>query len=224
MIGADDDQRVFTRDEIISTKKKLEIFKKEQSKCKDNEMKADYFASMCETPKEYAMLFWAFEDVDDEEFEEMISYLKDLPITKYCLEMYYNLSVIFRRTFSFYMQELFNGVQNVVNAMVPRKKEKQDKNKDNDLTDNKTKGKKKKDTGDDILGIKEKEVYSKKSKDDSDNKQSSNSLIFKESEATRTSRKNPNKTSGKGSDFGWGDDGGDNFFCGMSFLGDGPEM
>ena len=121
----DDDIMTLKPNEIRLASHKAKAFKKDYKKCKGDEMKAGYFNSICASPKEQAELYWALEEMaemeDDEEMEELLEMLKGLPVIKYCLEMYQDLSILFKRAFALFLENMRIATEEARNKEAVRK-------------------------------------------------------------------------------------------------------
>ena len=228
MSNIGDEKLAFTRRDLEETRQRASVFKRDYKRCATKEMKADYFNFVSGgSPKDQAELFWALEcDSEyelDEEMEEFLDYIRELPFMKHTIEMFYNMSVLFKRAWSNFMEIIMSSLQTAANnmAMIAHKREEKEKER---FTDDKTFGKKakkkQKDIGDDPFGEKDKNI-STKVETTIEKDRTPKIKTFDESEATKVSREKPGKGGNGCVTFGWAE-GGDSFFSGMSF--DEPQM
>ena len=225
----DDDIMTLKPNEIRLASHKAKAFKKDYKKCKGDEMKAGYFNSLCASPKEQAELYWALEEMaeieDDEEMEELLEMLKGLPVIKYCLEMYQDLSILFKRAFALFLENMRTATEEARNKEAVRKHKKSEEKfyiaEDGSYVRRKAK---KKDKGDSQNGVMDKETSSISfaERERRAEKPREKATFFKENISTIFARHSHCKGGATcGVDFGWNsDDSGDSFFGGMSFNDD----
>ncbi len=227
MSNIGDEQLSLAPGDLAATRKRASIFKKESKKCNSKEMKADYFNFLCGSPKDQAELYWALEadseyDEFDEDMEEFLDYIRELPLMKYSIELCYNMSVLFKRAWANFMDIMMSTLQTAANnlAISIDKKEKKDYYTKDDGSFVKKGKRKLRNKGDNPFGEKDKDI-STKVETTVEKDRSPKPKVFAESEATRVSRVKPGKGGNGCVTFGWGDSG-DSFFSGMSF--NEPEM
>ncbi len=228
MSNIGDEQLSLSPGDLVSTRKRVAIFKKEHKKCTSNEMKADYFNFLCGSPKDQAELYWALEsegDYDelDEEMEEFLDYIRELPLMRHTIELCYNMSVLFKRAWANFMDIMMSTLQTAANnlAISLDKKDKKDYYTKDDGSFVKKGKRKLRNKGDNPFGEKDKNI-STKVETTIEKDRSPKPKVFTESEAIRVSRVKPGKGGNGCVTFGWADDGCDTFFSGMCF--NGPEM
>lgn len=229
MANNDDDIMTLKPNEIRIASHKAKAFKKDYKKCDGIDMKVDYFNSLCGSPKEQAELYWSLEEMaeleDDEEMEEFLEMLKNLPGIKYCLEMYHDLSVLFKRAVALFLENMRTFAEESQNKEAVRKHKKNEEKfytaKDGSYVRRKAK---KRDKGDSQNGVMDKETSSISSaeRERRAEKPRENVTSFKESISTIFARQSHCKGGAKGGvDFGWSSEGSDDsFFRGMSFNDD----
>lgn len=229
MAKNEDDIMSFKPNEISSVSKKASAFKKEHKKYKDSEAKAGFFNGFCGSQKEQAEMIWALEEMEeyeeDDDLEEALRMLKDLPIIRYCLDMYNDLSVLFKRAVATFLENLRIFKEESENKVAVRKHKKDEEKfyytEDGSYVRRKRKTK---DKGDSQTGIRDKDVsgISSATREKLSEKPRERVQTYTESESVKQARHSHCKGGASGVDFGWSsDDSGDSFFSGVSFNDDG---
>lgn len=228
MAKNEDDIMSFKPNEISSVSKKASAFKKEHKKYKENETKVGFFNDFCGSPKEQAEMIWALEEMEeyeeDDDLEEALRMLKDLPIIRYCLDMYNDLSVLFKRAVATFLENLRTFKETSENKAEVRK-HKRDEEKFYYTEDGSyvRRKHKKKDKGDSQNGVKDRNVseISSAMREKLSEKPRESVKTYTESESVKQARHSHCKGGAGGVDFGWSsNDSGDSFFSGMSFNDD----